>query len=296
MGVCAVALAALTGLGGCFDNDPGMQERYIRAQVELQEQKQKLADTEAALAKAQAALKAAQAAPTPGPVAAATPAAPSKEQLNDGYIAAAKAMRDQLSSELSGYTIVKCTLYEVNTVAALPYTSQVAVALRSDKGQQYKIEMPVGADATGKWKFPTTQEILDNISKNPPKTVATNTTQNGTTAGNPVDGRGSAPFQPRGQEKAPPPPPVSGMGDGNVDTVTLNWSNSQTRSSSGSGHSQAPPVPPPNPAGGTGSGSRSTAEQRPAAQPPRVAAPPPAQPASQPAPAMPADQSVLVTF
>jgi hypothetical protein len=281
-----LGLACLTTLGGCFDNDPGLQERLIRSQVELEETKQKLQDAQRALDKAQASLKA-QAAATPTPAVAT--ATPTSEQLNDGYLAAAKEMRAQLASELTGYSIVNCTLYQVNTVAAMPYTSKVALALRSDKGQQYKIEMPVGADAAGKWKFPTTQEIVDNINKNPPKAIASNTQGVGGSAGNPQEGQRPKQFEPRGQDRPSAPPPVSGVGDGNVDTVTLNWSQSQTRSSTAG---RAPAIPPPAPT--SMSGGR-TADQRAPIAPRPSSQPQPATP-TQPAPAMQADQSVLVTF
>ena len=288
-GVCAVSLLALASLAGCFDNDPGMQEKLIRSQVQLEETKQKLQEATAALEKAQAALKS-QAAATPAPMP--TPVAPTKEQLNDGYIAAAKEMRDQLKTELSGYTILNTRLFEVNTVAVLPYTSKVSIALRSDKGQQYKLELPVGADAAGKWKFPTTQEILDGIGKISPKAVAANNPQTGPASGNPMGGQRPGPFEPRGQDRPAGPPPVGGIGDSNVETVPLTWSPSQTRSSN-SDRSQGaapvqPPLPPSVPPG-------RTASQGTTVPPPRQIIPPPGQPA-QPAPAMPADQSVLVTF
>ena len=296
---------SLVGLAGCFDNDPGMQERLIRAQVELQEQKQKLQDTEAALQRAQAALKAAQsAAPTtPAATPAEAPAqaaAPSKQELEDTYLQSAKEMKKDLVANLTGYTVVNCTLYEVNTVAVLPYTSKVAVALRSDKGQPFKVEMPVGADQAGKWKFPTTKEILENLKNSPAgqppgnKTVASSSQQSGTTPGNPVEGPRQGPFQPRGQDRPPAPPPVS---DGNVETVQFNWSKSQTRPSSGDGGGRSPgggasggsaPVPPPIPP----STNTTASESRPAPAP----APRGPQQPSQPAPAMPSDQSVLVTF
>ena len=283
-GVCAAALLALAGLAGCFDNDPGMQEKLIRTQVQLEETKQKLQDATAALDKAQAALKL-QAAATPAP--APTPSAPTREQLNDGYIAAAKAMRDQLKNELSGYSILNTRLFEVNTVAALPYTSKVSIALRSDKGQQYKLELPVGADAAGKWKFPTTQEILDGIGKIPSKAVAANNPP----AGNSMGGQRPGSFEPRGQDRSAGPPPIGGVGDSNVETVPLTWSPSQTRSANPDRPQSTMPVQPPPPP--SASADRNASQHVPA--PSRPVVPPPGQPA-QPAPAMPADQSVLVTF
>lgn len=253
---------ALLALAGCFDNDPGLQERLVRTQADLQEKTRKVQELETALEKARERTPAP--AETPAAASAPTPAMLTKEQLEETYVAAARAMRQQVESDLSGYKVENCALFKVDMPSvALPYTSKVALNLRSAAGQPYRLEFPVGADWSGKWTFPATGEIVATLEKAPAQAAAG---ANGSGAGS--RGGPSAPARPAGRH-------VEGPANTSVETVEMTW---------GSNNRRAPGVAAPAP------------------QTPRASSVPPAgnpapAPSSGPArPAMPSERDVLIQF
>ncbi len=286
-GLTLLGAGTLLALAGCFDNDPGLQERLVRTQAELQDRSRRVQELESALEKARATPTPAVTEPSPA-TAAATPAMLTKEQLEETYVAAAKDMRQKVESELSGYAVENCTLFKVDMPSvALPYTSKVALNLRSSAGQPYRLEFPVGADWSGKWTFPATGDVVATLEKVQTQAAA---------SPRPPAGGGSGGGGPRGPAasgggSSAPVRPVGRYGEGPantaVETIEMSWGNSR-RSPGVAAPRQ--PVPDAPTAGGGGS------------QTPRVSSapqpsPPPGNAAGgPPRPAMQAERDVLIQF
>lgn len=292
-GLSLLGAGTLLALAGCFDNDPGLQERLVRTQAELQDKSRRVQELETALEKARADARdrpttpPAETASTPAP--AAVPAMLNREQLEETYVVAAKDMRQKVESGLTGYAVEKCTLFKVDMPSvALPYTSKVALNLRSSAGQPYRLEFPVGADWSGKWSFPTPGDVAATLEKasaqagggGPPARTPAGA---GPRGGSSSTANAGTPARPSG--RAAEGPATTG-----VETIEMNWGG---RSSPGVAAPRQP-APPEASAPVAAGGSRAT--------PPRVSPAgdsAPAAPGSGTAPARPAMQSerdVLIQF
>ena len=164
--------AAATLLTGCSD-DPGLQERLNRLQAEMQEKDRQLQDAQSTLEKTKSELKSARAASTNKPAGAdssATSPTPapqflSREQVEESYGAASKAMQKRVASELRNFSVENCTQFPVVMPSdEFPYHSKVALSIRSDSGHAYQLEFPVSADVTGKWTFPSSVDIAGALA------------------------------------------------------------------------------------------------------------------------------------
>lgn len=285
---------------GCFDNDPGLQERLVRTQAELQEKTRRLQETEAALEKARTVAREPRPAETPAAAATTasatpTPAMLSREQLEETYVASAKEMRRKVEAELKGYAVENCTLFRVDMPSvALPYTSKVALNLRSDAGQPYRLEFPVGADWSGKWTFPATGDVVTTLDK---------VRAQAATAAPPSPRSPSAPASaPRGGGPATASRPAGRSSEGpantSVETIELGWGNNR---SPGVAAPRRPPAGGAAPSELSGApGPATAAAPRTAAGqpqlPPSPAAPEPPATAGPPKPAMQSDRDVLIQF
>ena len=245
LGAGALAMA----LSGCFDNDPGLQERLVRTQADLQEKTRKVQELETALEKARERSPAPADSPattSSSASSAATPAMLTKEQLEETYVAAAKVMRQQVESDLSGYTVENCALFKVDMPSvALPYTSKVALNLRSTAGQPYRLEFPVGADWSGKWTFPATGDIAASLEKaqaqasSPARTPAAGA---GSRGGAAPAGGSTAAARPSGRSS-------EGPASTSVETVEMTWGNSSRRTPGVAAPRQPAPEAPADAAG-----------------------------------------------
>lgn len=169
---CAVATVAVALLTGCSE-DPGLQERLNRLQAEMQEKDRQLQDARSALEKTKSELKSARASSASKPAPAESPAsAPDakpqflpREQVEQSYDAASKAMQKRLASELRNYSVENCTQFPVAMPSdEYPYHSKVALTFRSDNGRPYRLEFPVSADTSGKWTFPNSTDVAGALA------------------------------------------------------------------------------------------------------------------------------------
>ena len=212
-----------------------------------------------------------------------------KEQLEETYVAAAKEMRRKVESELTGYTVENCTLFKVDMPSvALPYTSKVALNLRSTAGQPYRLEFPVGADWSGKWTFPATGDVVSTLEKAQTQAASSPRTPpagggGGASPRNPSvgGGGGSASARPTGRYG-------EGPANTSVETIEMSWGG------------RSPGVAAPRRPAPTSDGGRPAPETpRVTSQAPSDAAPP--GPATRPnpgqtRPAMQSERDVLIQF
>ena len=223
------------GLAGCSE-DPGLQERVNRLQAEMQEKDRQLQETQAAVERTKAELKSARAAANKPTPAADKPAAPSflpKEQVNDGYTAASKELQRRVAGELKSYAVEGCIEYPVTMPTdERPYRSKVVLLVRSDAGRSYRLEFPVSADGSGKWVFPTANDVAGALADS--RTQDANNNSANTTAAIPTR---STPANNNGGSRPPGqnPPPVPGQTSN--ETRVIDW---------GDGRSTNRPNRPPN--------------------------------------------------
>ncbi len=193
---CVAVSAAVILFSGCSE-DPGLQERLNRLQAEMQEKDRQLQETQSALEKTKSELKSARASGSSKAAATTTPsatpnAAPQflpREQVEESYVAASKAMQKRVASELRNYSVENCTQFPVAMPSdEYPYHSKIALSIRSDSGHAYHLEFPVSADATGKWTFPSSVDIAGALADNRQQDQTS-----GATASNPTPAPASSP-------------------------------------------------------------------------------------------------------
>ena len=193
---CAAATVAAILLAGCSE-DPGLQERLNRLQAEMQEKDRQLQDARSALEKTKSELKSARASSaskspatdTSAPTPDAKPQFLSREQAEESYESASKAMQKRVAGELRNYSVENCTQFPVTMPSdEYPYHSKVALTFRSDNGRSYRLEFPVSADTAGKWTFPSPVDIASALADSRQQDQST-----ATTAGNPTPATASSP-------------------------------------------------------------------------------------------------------
>ncbi len=153
-------------LVGCSE-DPGLQEKLVRMQAELQQKTRELEQAQTALQKAQADLKTASPSATPASAdsgtASAAPASGStltREQLEESYVVASKELKRRVEGETKGIAVNDFTSFPVVMPSSSnPYTSKIALTVQADGARNYRLEFPVNADTTGKWNFPGPPEV-----------------------------------------------------------------------------------------------------------------------------------------
>lgn len=298
----AVVLALF--LAGCQASDPGLEEKLTRAQAELEAAKKELAAANERIEALKKEVEAARSAPAPAAPSAQPATAVNtaslkplgREALEESYVSAARNLQRKIESALSSqYRIESFTLHPVEIAPQIttPYTSrlQIAFTRKADSVPIY-VDLPVGADYSGEWKFPAPEEIAKTLAAGgtpPPQTLL------------PGSGPG-APPPPQKPQQAVVDPNIVNMAPG-TPTVIFNWNDGPQAPAAAQqppaypGAAQPPPAQPP---AGLPQFVMPGAAAPPAAQePPPVSQPPPAQPqapASEPAKVMPTDRDVIIQF
>ncbi len=267
----------------CRQTDPGVEEKLARATAEMDSLRADLATAHTQVESLKKELEKSSSAQRPS----STTVAPTNtgaykplpiEQLEEGYIAAARVLRRKLETELKDFTIKGYTFERVRVApeVATPYTSKIGIEFLRPDGQTFKVELDAAADFSGVWTFPSHQTIREEITRG--LTAPIQPTAPPVTA---QQGNSSAPTQ-----QVPSLMPNSG-------TVRIDWGDAAQRpqpqppqtppASSGVQFDMPPPAAVPPNAG---------------YQPPAPPSAPPAQapPAGDPVKVMPTDRDVLIQF
>ncbi len=260
---CVAASAAVILFAGCSE-DPGLQERLNRLQAEMQEKDRQLQEAQSTLEKTKSELKSARASTSSSKTSttaapAATPnAAPQflpREQVEESYTAASKAMQKRVASELRNYSVENCTQFPVAMPSdEYPYHSKIALSIRSDSGHAYRLEFPVSADATGKWTFPSSVDIAGALADNRQQDQTSSATASNPTpvpAGSPKVAQNN--IAPPTTTRAPTPSNAQLMpGQTATETRVIDWGGSRSTNSSRPAQSPSqinhvPPAQQPTP-------------------------------------------------
>ena len=155
-GPCVFCAAVL--LAGCSDRAQELEERVTQMQRQLDQTEKQLQAANHALADRAAAQSAT---PTSS---VATGGLPSRDAVEQSYAASVAAFRKELDSKLKDFRVESCTTHSVQMPSEFfPFTSQLSLALLSKDGKNFTTDIPVKADATGKWVFPTASEVTQRI-------------------------------------------------------------------------------------------------------------------------------------
>ena len=192
---------------------------------------------------------------------------PSRDAVEQSYASTVNAFRKELDASLKNFRVESCTTHSVQMPTEFfPFTSQLSLALVSNDGKNFTTDIPVKADVTGKWIFPTVAEVTQQIEKvNRAASAAPSS-------------RSTARNQPASEQPAP-----YMKVDG---TFVIQWPDSNANAPSAATRTPAPAEGAPTPVA-----------QAPASPPPRPQ-PTPAQPSSQQGanPVMPVDRDVQIQF
>jgi hypothetical protein len=198
---------------------------------------------------------------------------PSRESLEQSYSARVSAFRKELDASLKDFRIQSFTVHSVQMPAEFyPFTSQLSLAFVSADGKNFTTDIPVKADATGKWVFPTVTEVMQRIES--AQRVASGTA--------PAPATSTA--QRQTNTSAEQPAPIMKV-DG---TFVIQWPNASapgpaTRAPASSQGTPVPATPAPVVAA--------------TAAPVTAASPPPrGQPSATAVPVMPVDRDVQIQF
>ncbi len=283
-----VVVASLT-FAGCDLSDPGMEEKLARSQAELEALRRDLKTAQEQIESLRGELKKAH--DTASPAAAAGTGASATqsvetsafqpvpaEELEEGYVLAARQLRRKLDSDLQEAKVVGFTMYNVEVAPAVtnPYTSRVKMEFTKQDGSHVIVDLPVGADFRGSWTFPTIDEIRGEIARggtpSPVPTVVASTP--------------ATPSESQPSASTPQPvsePTVEPMAPG-AETIVVDWGD-------GAGMQPAQPTAPRQQTSGPPQEVPSSLTSPPAAaQPPEVSQP------SIPAPVRPVDRDVIIKF
>jgi hypothetical protein len=248
-------------LASCSDRSQEMEEKVTQMQRQLdQTQKQLQAANQALASRAPATTTETSTA------SITTGGLPSRDAVEQSYSASVTSFRKDLDANLKDFRVESCTTHSVQMPTEFyPFASQLSLALVSNDGKNFTTDIPVKADVTGKWVFPTVAEVTQRIEKaNHAASAATSssrsTAQNQSASGQP------APYM-----------KVDG-------TFVIQWPDSNANASRVAARTPAPAESTPAPAA--------------SAPPPPRAQPTPAQPPSQPGanPVMPVDRDVHIQF
>jgi hypothetical protein len=258
------AFCAAFIVASCSDRGQEMEEKVSQMQRQLDETQKKLDAANQALASRAPAAATTQ---TSTAASSTTGGLPSRDAVEQTYSASVSAFRKDLDSNLKDFRVESCTTHSVQMPAEFfPFTSQLSLALVSSDGKNFTTDIPVKADVTGKWIFPTVAEVTQRIEK--VNRAASAPTSSRTTVQNQPGSGQPAPYM-----------KVDG-------TFVIQWpdSNANTQRVAGRTSAPAPAENMPAPAA--------------SAPPPPRPQPTPAQPASQPgaSPVMPVDRDVQIQF
>lgn len=176
LALLAGSLLSAFVLTGCEEGSTQLEERINQLHSELEKTQGELQDAKRALANAKDELE--QAKNSSKPASDSGGGVIDKTKLEESYMASAKDMRKELESKLKGFVIETCTLHNVRMPENVqPYNSDISLALRSTSGNRpYRVTLPVKADFTGKWIFPSADEIVARVEASKNGIVAENQT------------------------------------------------------------------------------------------------------------------------
>ena len=167
-------LGVSCGLTSCNERSQDLDERVTQLQKQLDQTQTELQAANQSLKTAKddvARLTKERARPEPAPPSRPPPAAPvstlpSKDALEKTYTAKAKVLKQDLQGKLKQYKLDTCTLYQIDvTPPEYPVTSKISLALRTNTGGAFHLDVPVKADRSGNWIFPDSAEILQRIEE-----------------------------------------------------------------------------------------------------------------------------------
>lgn len=173
-------------LASCSDRGQEMEEKVAQMQKQLDAaQKQLQAANQALAAQQQTPQQTTQTS-----TSSTTGGLPPRETVEQTYATSVSTFRKELEANLKNFRVESCTTHSVEMPTEFfPFTSQISLALVSDDGRNFSTDIPVKADATGKWIFPTVAEVTQRIesvrvasssttsrSKTPKQSITTTTT------------------------------------------------------------------------------------------------------------------------
>ncbi len=295
-------------LAGCQGSDPGLEEKLTRAEAELETKKREISEANKQIEELKKELETARSTlqpPAEAPPAQAVNTSQGKpidpDLLEEGYVNAARSLQRKLEQSLSAeYQIKSFTLHSVEIAPQVttPYSSRLQISfVRKSDSTPLHLDLPVGADYSGEWKFPSLEDISKSLAAG-----GTPPVQETKSA--------SVPTQPTA-----PQTPVQPTVDPNVvnispgaPTIIFNWDNSET--------SARPPQSEKSPQPTAATPSQAALPQfvmpepiKPPSQPeipavvpglPPATQPPPSSPsqapAAEPTKVMPTDRDVIIQF
>ena len=259
----ASVLCAAFIVTSCSDRGQEMEEKVAQMQRQLDEtQKQLQAANQALASRAPATTTTATSAASPS-----TGGLPSRDAVEQSYATTVTAFRKDLDANLKDFRVESCTTHSVQMPTEFfPFTSQLSLALVSNDGKNFTTDIPVKADVTGKWIFPTVAEVSQRIEK-VNRAASAESSSRSTAQRQPATGQ-PAPYM-----------KVDG-------TFVIQWPDSNANAPRAATRTPAPVESAPTPVA-----------QAPAPPPPRPQ-PTPAQAPSQPGanPVMPVDRDVQIQF
>ncbi len=248
---CAVAI-----LTSCSERAQEMEEKVAQMQHQLDQTQKQLDAANQALAS-----RTSVATPQTSTASPTSSGLPSRDAVEQSYSASVTAFRKDLDANLKDFRVESCTTHSVQMPTEFfPFTSQLSLALVSTDGKNFTTDIPVKADVTGKWIFPSATEVTRRIES--AKNTASSKESSSSTAR-----KESATGQPAPYMK------VNG-------TFVIQWPESNANISRA-------PARSPSPVENTPVAAAS------AAPPPRAQPPPPNATA---APVMPVDRDVQIQF
>jgi hypothetical protein len=178
---CAAAL-----LTACSDRAQEMEEKVTQMQRQLDQTQKQLQAANQALAG-----RVPVETPRTSSASTASGGLPSREAVEQSYAASVTAFRKELDANLKDLRVESCTTHSVQMPAEFfPFTSQLSLALVSTDGKNFTTDIPVKADVTGKWIFPTAAEVIQRITNAKlaasDATASSSTAQNESTSGRPA--------------------------------------------------------------------------------------------------------------
>ena len=135
-----------------------MEEKVTQMQRQLDEAQKQLQAANQALAARTPAQATTQTATT------SSGGLPSREVVEESYATSVNAFRKDLETNLKNFRLDSCTTHSVQMPTEFfPFTSELSLALVSSDGKNFTTDIPVKADMTGKWIFPTVAEVTQRI-------------------------------------------------------------------------------------------------------------------------------------
>jgi hypothetical protein len=170
---CAWLLCVTFLLAACSDRGQEMEEKITQMQRQLdQTQKQLQAANQALASRPQTDATQTSVASSGG--------LPSREAVEQSYSTSVNAFRKELETNLKNFRLESCTTHSVQMPTEFyPFTSQLSLALVSTDGKNFTTDIPVKADVTGKWIFPSVAEVTQRIA-NAQRVATTDTSSRGT--------------------------------------------------------------------------------------------------------------------